>query len=411
MFVRNLIRRFWVIAIAILITKMKRQIYLDNAATTPIDKKVMEEILKNSEYYANPSSKHFLGEEVKQKIEEARKKIAKKIGCNSEELFFTSGGTESNNMVLKGIAEKFPEKKHIIVSSIEHASINETCEYLAKKGYSIDKISVDKEGIIKIDELKGKIRKDTLLVSVMHVNNEIGTIQPIEEISKICKGKKVYFHSDMVQSLGKIDINLKEIGLDFASFSGHKINAPKGIGFVYIKKGVQIEPLLHGGDQESGKRSGTENFLGIISLPVALELKRNKEKIRKNRDFILDEILKIPGTNLNGSKGKRIYNNLNISFYGIEGESLMMLLSEKGICVSTGSACNSNKLAESHVLKAIGVEPMYINGSIRMTLGELTEEETIYIIESIKSSVKKLQDISPFKFKTQLNQGGRNEGL
>ncbi len=378
---------------------MKRQIFLDHASTTPIAKEVLKEMIENSKYYSNPSSKHYLGEETKQRIEKSRKEIAKFLNCKSEEIFFNSGGTEGNNTILKGLAEKHPERKHIIISEIEHPAIIETCKYLEKKGYKIDKISVDKEGIINLDELKSRITSNSLVVSIMHVNNEIGTIQPIEEISKICKERKVYFHSDMVQSLGKIDINLKKIGLDSASFSGHKINAPKGIGFVYLREGVQIEALIHGGNQEKGLRSGTENSLGILSLATALKLKRNKISVRKQRDFLLREILKIPGTRLNGSKEKRVYNNINVSFYGIEGESLTMLLSEKGICVSTGSACSSNKLAESHVLKAIKVDEMHLNGSIRITLDKLTNKELSFVINSIKESVKRLQEISPFKYK------------
>jgi cysteine desulfurase len=377
---------------------MEKQIFLDHASTTPIARQALNEIIKTTKDYANPSSKHNFGQKIRKKIEDTRKKISVTIGCNPNEIFFNSGGTEGNNTIIKGLAEKNPEKKHIIISKIEHPSILEVCNSLEKKGYIIDKISVNKEGIIDLEELKSKINPNTLLVSVMHVNNEIGTIQPIEKIAIICKKRAVYFHSDMVQSLGKLNINLKKINLDFASFSGHKINAPKGIGFMYIKKGIEIEPLIHGGNQEKGIRSGTENFLGIISLPIALNLKRQIKLIKKDRDHLLKEILKIPGTVLNGSKENRIYNNINVSFYGIEGESLMMLLSKKGIFVSTGSACSSNKLSESHVLKAIDLNEMYLNGSIRITIDRLTNEEKRYIINSLKKSVEKLQEISPFKY-------------
>lgn len=391
---------------------MKNEIFLDHASTTPIAPQVLKEIIKNSRFYANPSSKHFLGEKAREEIEKAREEIASYLGCNSTELFFTSGGTEANNTIIKGLAERNPEKKHLIVSSIEHAAVLETCEYLDKTGYKIDYLEVNKQGIVDLDKLENLITSETLLVSIMHVNNEIGTIQPIKEIAKICNRKNVYFHSDMIQSLGKIDINLKKIGLDFASFSGHKINAPKGVGFMFIKEGRKINPLLSGGNQERGLRSGTENYLGITSLPSALRLKRNKEQIRRNRNTILKELLKIPGTKLNGSLEERIYNNLNISFYGIEGESLMMLLSKKSICVSTGSACNSSKLTESHVLKAIKTGEMYINGSIRITIDNLTKKEIEYIIETIKEAVEKLQKISPFKFKDQLNyKEVKNESL
>lgn len=381
---------------------MKKEIFLDHSATTPIHPKVIKEIIKNSKHYGNPSSKHKLGELVKESIEQSRIEIARYLNCRPEEIFFTSGGTEANNTIIKGLAETYPNKRHIITSKIEHASILETCNYLEKKGYKIDLINVDKDGIVNIEEINNKINKNTLLVSIMHVNNEIGTIQPIDKISEICKKRGVYFHSDMVQSLGKLKIDLKK--LDLASFSGHKINAPKGIGFMYIKKGIKLVPLIHGGSQEKGVRSGTENFLGITSLPVALKLKRNRKTIEKNRSYILKELLKIPGTRLNGSKKNRIYNNINVSFYGIEGESILMLLSQKGIFVSTGSACSSNKLSESHVLKAIGVDPLYLNGSIRITLDDITLEQRAYIIKTIKDVVKRLQNMSPFKFKDELNE-------
>ena len=376
---------------------MEKIIYFDNAATTPIAKEILEEINRLSGEHGNPSSKHLLGIRTKEKITECREEFSKFVGCKSNEIFFNSGGSEGNNTIIKGIAEKNPEKKHIIISSIEHPSILETCEYFEKKGYKIDKLTVNSEGVVNLKELKDKISSRTLIVSVMHVNNEMGTIQPIEKISKICKDKKVYFHSDMVQSLGKLDFNLKKIGLDFATFSGHKINALKGIGAIYVKKGLSIEPLIHGGHQENGLRSGTENFLGIISLAKAINLKRDKNRIKKIRDYLIKEILKIPGTKLNGSSTQRIYNNINVSFYGIEGESLMLLLSDEGICVSTGSACSSNKLSESHVLKAIGLDPLYLNGSIRITLDKTSDPEKSFFLKKLKENVKKLQKISPFK--------------
>ncbi len=399
MFAKDITRRYLTIATANLVIKNGNEIFLDHASTTPIASSVAKEISKFMKLYGNPSSKHALGEKSKEIIENAREKIANHLGCSTSEIFFTSGGTESNNLVLKGICEKYPQKKHIIISEIEHPSVLETCNYLKTKGYEIDQISVSSEGIVNLNELRSKIRTDTLLVSIMHINNEIGTIQPVEEIAKICKEMGTLFHSDMVQSLGKIDINLEKIGLDFASFSGHKINALKGVGVVYIKRGIRLTPQLHGGNQEKGIRSGTENFLGIVSFASALEIKRDRENIKKIRDKLIKEILTIPGTILNGSREKRIYNNINVSFYGIEGESILMLLSKNKIYISTGSACSSNKLSESHVLKAIGVDEMYINGSIRISLDELSEEEIEKVIKILKESVKKLQDISPFKFK------------
>ncbi len=378
---------------------MKQMIYLDNAATTSVDINVAELVNKVSiETYGNPSSKHSKGMKSKKLLEESREKIAKFINALPEEIYFTSGGTESNNLALKGLAIANPGKKHIITSQIEHPAIIETCKTLEKQGYNVDYISVDSDGIINLKELESKIKQDTLVVSVMHVNNEIGTIQPIEKIAGICQTKKVYFHSDCVQSFAKIPIDVKKVGLDLISVSGHKINAPRGIGFLYVKKEVEICPIIDGGGQENNLRSGTENLPGIIGLAEALDIKRNKEEIKRSRDRIIKELEKIPSARINGSKEKRIYNNINVSFYGVEGESLMMLLDKEKICVSTGSACSSHKLAQSHVLKAINLDHMYINGSIRITLDKVTFAEEKYIIDKIQDSVSKLQEISPFKF-------------
>jgi cysteine desulfurase len=377
------------------------KLYLDNAATTPLASEVIKELNSKIRVYGNPSSRHALGREAKIEIEKAREKIAKFINAKPEEIIFTSGATESNNLSIKGIAKANPNKKQIIISEIEHPCILETCKYLEEEGYKIEKISVDTEGIINLEELKEKISKETLLVSVMHVNNEIGTVQPIEEIAKICKEKKVLFHTDAVQSFGKLKIDVQKMGIDLLSASGHKLNAMKGIGFLYIKKGIKIKSQIQGGGQENNLRSGTENVLGIISLAKAIELKRESEKVEKSRNRIIEKLLEIPGSKLNGSKEKRIYNNINISFYGIEGESLQMFLDEQGIFISTSSACASNKLAKSHVLKAIKVEEMYLNGSIRITLDTLkplTTKQEDFIIKRIKENVEKLQKISPFKF-------------
>lgn len=376
-------------------------IYLDNAATTFLAEEVKEEIKSKLDLFGNPSSRHSLGKEARIEIEKARDKLANFVGAKPEEIFFTSGATESNNFAIKGLALANPIKKQIIISAIEHPSIIETCNAMKKNGYKIDIIPVDKEGIIKLDELKKKIGKDTLLVSVMHVNNEIGTIQPIEEIAKICKAKKVLFHVDAVQSFAKIPINVNSIGVDLLSISGHKINAMKGVGFLYVRKGIKILPLINGGGQEDGMRSGTENVLGIISLAKAIDLKRYEFEVKNSRDRIIHEILKIPGARLNGSQSKRIYNNACFSFYGIEGESLQMLLDEEGIYVSTGSACSSNKLAGSHVLKAIGVNNYYLNGSIRISLDSLSalpRNVEDLVVKKIKENVEKLTKISPFKF-------------
>lgn len=377
------------------------KIYLDNAATTFLAEEVKKELNDKMSLFGNPSSRHSLGKEARIEIENSRDKLANFIGAKSEEIIFTSGATESNNFAIKGLALANPKKKHIIVSAIEHPSILETCNAMKKQGYKIDVIGVDNEGIVKVEEIKKKIKKDTLLVCVMHVNNEIGTVQPIEEIAKICKAKKVLFHVDAVQSFAKIPINVNSIGVDLLSVSGHKINAMKGIGFLYIRKGTKIMPLINGGGQEDGMRSGTENVLGIISLAKAIDLKRYEFEVKNSRDRIIKEILKIPGARLDGSQSNRIYNNACFSFYGIEGESLQMLLDEEGILVSTGSACSSNKLAGSHVLRAIGVNKFYLNGSIRISLDSLkvlTREEEEFVVRKIKENVDKLSRISPFKF-------------
>lgn len=380
------------------------EVYLDNAATTPINKKVLTKIIEaDKKYYANPSSKHSLGIESREILNKARKEIANFINADENEIIFTSGGTESNNLAIFGMTKTNPDKKHILTSKIEHPAILEVCKYLEKRGYEVDYISVDKDGIINLTELKNKIRSDTLLVSIMHVNNEIGTLQPVEEIGKICREKNVVFHTDAVQSFGKLKIDVKKMDIDLMSVSAHKINGPRGIGFLYRRKEVQIKPILIGGGQENGLRSGTENLSGIVGLAEAIKIKRNVSKIKSSRDRILKELLKIPGAKLNGSFDKRIYNNINISFYGIEGESILLLLSEKGICISTGSACSSSKLEHSHVLEAINVDPMYINGAIRITIDELNKKQEDYIIKSVKDSVGKLKEISPFKFKGDKN--------
>ena len=379
------------------------KIYLDNAATTKVDPEVAKKIGKfYAENYGNASSQHTLGRTVREELEKAREEIANYIGAKASEIFFTSGGTESNNWALKGLALANPEKKHIVTLVIEHPSILGTCKALEKQGYSVDYIGVGEDGIVDVEEIEKKIRKDTLVVSVMHVNNEIGTIQPVEEIAKICKKKGVYFHTDAVQGFAKIGLDLKDV--DLMSVSGHKIHAPKGIGFLYIQEGTKISPIIDGGGQEAGLRSGTENGPGIVGLAAALKVNTDKKKIAKMRDGIIEGLLKIPGTKINGSLKNRVYNNINVSFYGIEGESLMLMLDGEGICVSTGSACASTKLKESYVLNAISVEELYLHGSLRLTLDEITENEADFVIEKISEKVKKLREISPFKLEDIKNE-------
>ncbi len=375
-------------------------IYLDNAATTYVDEEVLKVVEKfMTENYGNASTLYSLGREARTEVEKARKKIADFLNIKSDEIIFTSGGTESNNLAIKGVALANPEKKHIITSRIEHPAVLETCKQLEKQGYKVDYISVNKEGIVDIDEIKKKMTSNTLLVSVMHVNNEIGTIQPIEKIAEICREKKVYFHTDAVQSFGKLKIDAS--GFDLLSASGHKINCVKGIGFLYIKKGTKISPLFNGGGQEKGIRSGTENVSGIVALGKSVEIaeKRLKEKESERlnilRDKLTNELLKIKGTRLNGSREKRIFNNVNVSFDNVEGEALVLLLDEKGICGSTGSACSSHSLKSSSVLKAIGLDDVKAHGSLRLTLGwQNTDKEIDFTIKEIKKAVDKLRKVS-----------------
>lgn len=374
-----------------------KNIYLDNASSTYLAKEVISELKENFKLFANPSSKHCLGKEVKIKIEDSRRKIAKYIGAYSDEIIFTSGATESNNLAIKGVALANPKKKHIIISAIEHESVINPCESLKKYGYKIDAISVDKNGIINLDELKSKIKKDTLLVSIMHVNNEIGTIEPIEEIAKICKEKNVLFHVDAVQSFAKIKIDVKKIGIDLMSISGHKINAMKGVGALYVRRDVKINPIIDGSEQENKMRSGTENVLGIISVAKAISLNRRVNDVKKSRDRIIPELLDIKDSILVGSKDKRIFNNICISFKGARADILQSLLSDNGIFVSVGSACKSDKHSANHVLDAIGLSRDYTNCAIRISfdsLKALSIADEKYIIEKIRESVERIRSIS-----------------
>jgi len=380
---------------------MAKLIYLDNAATTKVNDAVAEKV---NEFFVkdfgNASSQYHVGKIVRNEVEAAREKIAKFIGADSDEIYFTSGGTESNNIALMGLVAANPDKKHIVTTVFEHPAILRTCEALENQGYKVDYVGADGEGVVDVNEVVGKIRGDTLVVSVMHVNNEIGTIQPIEKIGKACRAKGIYFHTDAVQSFAKIDIDVEEMDIDLMSVSGHKINAPKGVGFLYVRKGTKINPINYGGGQESSLRSGTLNSPGIVGLATALDIKRDTVRVKKIRDGMIKKLLKIPGAKINGSVKNRVYNNISVSFYGIEGEGLMLLLDKNGICVSTGSACASSKLQESYVLKAIGVEELYIHGSLRLTLGnDITEEDADFVIDKIKENVLKLREISPFKLK------------
>lgn len=383
-----------------------KKLYLDYAATTPIRPEVwsaMEPHLK--EIYGNPSSLHSFGRESRIAIEEAREKIAKAIGAKNEEIIFTSGGTEANNMVLKGVAFALQDKgKHIITTPIEHHAVLEPCHFLEKLGFEITYLPVDKTGLVDPDDLKRAIRKDTILISIMHANNEIGTIEPIKELSWIAKEREIYFHTDAVQTVGHIPVDVKDLNVDFLSISAHKFYGPKGIGALYIGKGTRVYPLLHGGEQEGRRRAGTENVAGIVGMGKALELAileidSERERLTKLRDYFIEEVeRRIPDSYLNGHRTQRLPNNINFSFAYIEGEALLLNLDMEGIGVSTGSACSSSSLEPSHVLSAIGVPIELVHGSLRFTLGLWTKKEDLdYTLDLLERIVDKLRAISPYK--------------
>ena len=391
---------------------MKTNIYFDNAATTPVRKEVYDEILPYfMQYYGNASSVYTIARESKKALEKAREQVAKALNADIDEIYFTAGGSESDNFALKGIAEAMGKKgKHIITTQIEHHAILHTCEYLQQRGFEITYLPVDEYGKISLEELKNAIRKDTILISVMFANNEIGTIQPIKEIGAIAKQKGIYFHTDAVQAVGHVKIDVKEMNIDLLSLSGHKICAPKGIGAIYIKKGVAINPLIHGGAQEKRRRAGTENIAGIVGLGKAIELaneeiEQNATKVSALRDKLINGILeKIPYSKLNGHPTDRLPGNCNISFEFIEGESMLLLLDSKGIAASSGSACTSGSLDPSHVLLAIGLPHEKAHGSLRMTLEHYnTEKEVDVVLEELPAIVSKLRDMSPL-YETFLKQ-------
>ena len=372
-------------------------IYLDNAATTRVYPEVVKEMLPYfKEEYGNPSSLHKLGENAKEAITTARKTLAKEINAKPQELIFTSGGTESNNLAIQGLAKAFPKKKTIIISEIEHPSIQEPCNYLQTQGYNIIKIPVNKEGMINLSILEKEIKnnlEDILLVSIMHVNNVIGTIQDTEKIGLICKLHNIPFHTDAAQSFGKLEIDVKKFNIGLLSASGHKIGAPKGIGFLFINEKINISPIILGGGQERNLRSGTENVPSIVAMAEALEItkKINKGKILNIRNKLILELEKIGGI-INGSKNSRIYNNIHVSFPDIDADSLVLFLSKKGIYISAGSACESKKEKEDRVLKAIKLSPEYIKGSIRISLNEDIKDKDIpSIIREIEKAIKILK--------------------
>ena len=356
-----------------------------------------------SEYYGNASTIYSLGAESKKAMDHARQTIADSLGAKPEEIYFTAGGSESDNWALKATAEAYASKgKNIITTKIEHHAILHTCEYLEKRGFEITYLNVDRDGLISLDELKAAIRPDTILISVMFANNEIGTIEPIAEIGEIAKEHGVLFHTDAVQAYAQVPINVDEMHIDMLSASGHKLNGPKGIGFLYIRKGVKIRSFVHGGAQERKRRAGTENVPGIVGFGKAVELAvaSMDDRIRKEtelRDYAIARIEKeIPYCRLNGDRTRRLPNNINFSFRFVEGESLLIMLDMKGICASSGSACTSGSLDPSHVLLAIGLPHEIAHGSLRMTLSaETTKEEIDYTIDNLKEIVAHLRSMSP----------------
>ena len=383
---------------------MNKVIYLDNAATTKVAGEVVEAMLPYfTENYGNPSSVYSFASKNKEAITTQREIIADALGAKANEIYFTAGGSESDNWALKATAEAYKDKgNHIITSKIEHHAILHTAEYLEKNGFEVTYLDVDENGMVRLEDLKAAIRPTTILISVMFANNEIGTIEPIKEIGAIAKEHGILFHTDAVQAFGQVAINVDECNIDMLSASGHKLNGPKGIGFLYIRKGVKIRSFVHGGGQERKRRAGTENVPGIVGIGTATAraVRTMEERTKKEaelRDYLISRVLEeVPYTKLNGHPEKRLPNNANFSFRFIEGESLLIMLDMKGICASSGSACTSGSLDPSHVLLAIGLPHEIAHGSLRLTLSEeTTKEEIDYVVESIKEIVTKLRNMSP----------------
>ncbi|KIR02389.1 Cysteine desulfurase [Lachnospiraceae bacterium TWA4] len=383
---------------------MNKTIYLDNAATTQVYDEVFEAMKPYfTEYYGNPSSIYSFAGTAEKGVDEAREIIANAIGAKANEIYFTGGGSESDNWALKATCDAYKKKgNHIITSNIEHHAILHTCEYLEKNGFEVTYVPVDENGFVKLDELEKAIRPETILISVMAANNEIGTIQPLKEIGEIAHKHDVLFHTDAVQAFGHIPMNVDEMNIDMLSASGHKVHGPKGIGFLYIRKGVKIRSFIHGGAQERKRRAGTHNVPGIVGMGKATELavanmEENMAYEIKLRDHLIERVMaEIPYTKLNGDRVKRLPNNANFSFEFIEGESMLILLDNKGICASSGSACTSGSLDPSHVLLAIGLPHEKAHGSLRLTLSEKTTLEDIdYVVDELKPIIERLRSMSP----------------
>lgn len=382
----------------------KRFIYADNAATTQVSEEVLNSMLPYFRTeYGNASSIYKLGRDAQRAIELSREKVAKAIGADPAEIYFTSCGSESDNWAIRGVCEKLAAKgkKHIITSVFEHHAVLHTCKDMEKRGYEVTYVPVSDKGFVDPEDIKNAIREDTALVTIMYANNEIGTIQPIEEIAAVCKEKGVIFHTDAVQAVGHVEIDVHKQGIDLLSLSGHKIHAQKGIGALYIRKGIVLPNFIHGGAQERNKRAGTENVPAIVGLGTAMEIacsdiQKKAEIITARRNRLIDGILKLSHTRLNGDRDKRLPGNLNISIEGVEGESLLLMLDMNGICASSGSACTSGSLDPSHVLLALGLKHEVAHGSLRLSIDEsISDEDVDYILEVIPKVVNRLREMSP----------------
>ncbi|MCL4405940.1 MAG: cysteine desulfurase NifS [Patescibacteria group bacterium] len=388
------------------VKRNSKTIYFDNAATTPVDPRVFEAMKPYlGKEYGNPSSIYSLGRSAKQAVSEARGRVAKVLNADPEEIYFTGSGTEADNWALKGIAFANRSRgRHIITTQIEHHAVLHAAEFLEGQGFKVTYLPVDKKGFIKIGDFKKSIRKDTILASVMFANNEIGTLEPVSEIGKICRQKGIYFHTDAVQAIGHASVDVKKMNIDLLSLSGHKFNGPKGVGSLYIRKGVRIEPFIHGGGQERRMRAGTENTAGIVGLGKAIELaardmERKIKRVRSLRNAALRGILEaIPDVIVNGDLNKRLPGNLNVSFKYVEGESILLMLDKLGVAASTGSACTSGSLEPSHVLLALGLGHADSHGSLRLSFGEQnTRKEVIYLLKVLPGIIEKLRKMSPLR--------------
>ena len=383
---------------------MENTVYLDYAATTYVKPEVLEEMLPYfTQKFGNPSSFYSISRENRMAIDKARAQVAKALNCDVNEVYFTGGGSEADNWAIKGIASAHKNKgNHIITTKIEHHAVLHTCQYLEKHGFEVTYLDVDDKGLVNLEELKNAITDKTILVSIMFANNEIGTIEPIKQIGEICRGRKIFFHTDAVQAVGNVAIDVKDMNIDLLSLAGHKIYGPKGVGVLYIRKGIKIDKLIHGGSQERNRRAGTENIPGVVGLGKAIELatdnlEEHRNKMIALRDRLIEGLLKVPYTRLNGAEGdKRLPGNVNVCFEFVEGESILLSLDFKGICASSGSACTSGSLDPSHVLLAIGLPHEIAHGSLRLTLGEGSKEEDVdYILEVIPPIIERLRNMSP----------------